>query len=317
MKTLVFQGPGEMTLEDRPAPVAADDEVLARVVASGICGSELEAYSGRSAKRRPGLIFGHEFVVAVDGEPGLFVVDPLTPCGACDLCRSGRTNLCPDRSLLSLHTDGGNREFIPLDRSQLLPWPGDATLGTLVEPGATVLRALGTVDELTRGPIAVFGCGALGLLGVLFARHLGIERVYAFDPLAPRLDLAIRFGATPFAPDDPSLGCALVLDTVGAASSRAAAIRHTASGGAVGLVGLRDATSEVDFGDIISRGIRLTGEYAYTRADLLRAAQILLATESSAREILTTMPFATGTAAFSAAVKSPEEYIKIVLTMDR
>jgi alcohol dehydrogenase len=306
-----------MAIDDRPAPIPADGEVLARVVASGICGSELEAYAGRSSKRRPGLVFGHEFVVAVGDER--FVVDPLTSCESCTLCLTGRTNLCADRQLLSLHRDGGNRELVALDPSRLLPWEGDATIGTLVEPAATVLRALGGSlpgDGLAGARVGIFGCGALGLLGVLLARRLGAATVFAFDPLPSRLGLAEAAGATRFDPDGAPLACDLVLDTVGAAGSRSAAIRHTMSGGDVALIGFSDASSALDFSDVIARGIRLTGAYAYTRDDLRRAAE-LIATEPFADRLITRMPFSSGPEAFAEALNSPDSHVKIVLEMER
>ncbi len=316
MRALVFEGPGVMTLTERPAPTAGSGEVLVRVLASGICGSEVEAYSGQTQKRRAGTVFGHELVVELDGHPGQkFVVDPLSTCGKCDLCLGDRRNLCAQRHLLSLDADGGNQDFIVVAADRLIEWHGATALqGTLVEPAATVLHALDRrVHEGSR--VGVLGCGTLGILSVIIAKVLGAGEILAFDPIPARQDAATKAGAGVLLSDGDPLACDLVIDTVGAEASRAAAIRHTANGGDVLLVGLRDARSSLDLSEIISRGIRLSGHYAYTRLDLERAATILAA-ETGLAAYVQSYSIDAGAEAFDAVRMNPERYIKVALTME-
>jgi D-arabinose 1-dehydrogenase-like Zn-dependent alcohol dehydrogenase len=87
----------------------------------GICGSELEAYAGITDKRRPPLVFGHELAVELVDDPGeaLYAVNPLTTCGGCVACKSNHANRCVDRRLLSMHSDGGDSEYLAVDRASL------------------------------------------------------------------------------------------------------------------------------------------------------------------------------------------------------
>src|ERR1700754_199538 len=115
MKAIVWQGPNEMTVEERPDP---DDpgpgELILQPEAVGICGSEVEGYLGHMGNRTPPLIMGHEFAGEViasgaGAEEWLgarVTVNPIAGCGQCRLCRDGQENLCLQRTLIGIHHDG-------------------------------------------------------------------------------------------------------------------------------------------------------------------------------------------------------------------
>src|SRR5215212_6582935 len=111
MKAIVWQGPEEMTVEERPEPgEPRAGELIVRPQAVGICGSEVEGYLGRMGNRKPPLVMGHEFagvVVAAGAGAGALegarvAVNPLAGCGHCRLCRAALTNLCRDRRLIGV-----------------------------------------------------------------------------------------------------------------------------------------------------------------------------------------------------------------------
>jgi threonine dehydrogenase-like Zn-dependent dehydrogenase len=316
MKSLVFLGPGRLEIEDGAPPVPEPGEVLCRVVSAGICGSELEAFHGSSDKRRPPLVLGHELVVEVvdSALSGQFVVNPLTTCGVCEQCLRGETYLCPQRRLMSLHRDGGQAEFVRVPLTDLIPWHGQsAVLGALVEPAATALHALDIPGGVRGRSVTVIGCGAIGLLAVYLARQSRAASVAAFDPLESRMAMALNEGATQADPTGGGELADVVIDTVGTQRSRASSVALCKPGGIVRFVGLRDSESALPFGDIIGRGLHLTGIYAYTRAHLERAAAILGRGDLDPRPFVKTMPLDDGAEAFRLLTDAPEQFVKIVL----
>ena len=113
MKALVYTHPLEVRLEERPEPELFDGEVILRIDAVGICGSDMHAYHGHDPRRKPGLVLGHEFcgtVVksAVTGyAEGMRVTgNPLITCGVCDYCMQGRNNLCSRRTMVGMTRPG-------------------------------------------------------------------------------------------------------------------------------------------------------------------------------------------------------------------
>src|SRR3954452_13703556 len=116
MRAIVWQGPERMAIEERPEPPDPEaGELILRPEAVGICGSEVEGYLGKMGNRTPPLVMGHEFAGTVtevgegvgEGLVGRVVaVNPLSSDGTCRLCRTGHTNLCPDRALIGIHSPG-------------------------------------------------------------------------------------------------------------------------------------------------------------------------------------------------------------------
>jgi 2-desacetyl-2-hydroxyethyl bacteriochlorophyllide A dehydrogenase len=316
VKSLVFRGKDSMLLEEREAPRAAEHEVICRVLAAGICGSELEAYQGISEKRRAPLVFGHELVVEVVGdEPrGHFIVNPLRVCGACPNCLSDRSYLCEFRRLISLHLDGGQSEFIAIPVSDLIPWDDPNVIkGVLAEPAATAFHALGGQSSLAGSTVAVIGCGAIGLLTVLVARGLGADSVVAFDPLDARLEIAIELGAVRLDPAGHRRAANIVVDTVGSQSSRESALELVRSGGVLRLVGLRNGPSMLEFSEVVGRGIAVEGIYAYNRSHIERAIKILEATAFDLSRLVSTYDLVDGATAYADLVERPADFVKVAL----
>ena len=105
MKALVYTEPNVLLCREEPEPTPGNDEVLVRVEAVGICGSDMHAYHGHDSRRPPPFVLGHEaagLVVSGPGRGARVAVNPLVPCGVCDWCLQGRPHLCPSRQLLSV-----------------------------------------------------------------------------------------------------------------------------------------------------------------------------------------------------------------------
>ena len=204
MKALRLHGPGDLRLADEPAPIPGPGEVLVRVTAVGICGSDLHWYDesaiGDAVLTRP-LVLGHEAAgVIVDGPRAgqRVALDPQIPCGACDTCAAGRGHLCPRvRFLGHSVTDGAMRELLAWPAANLVPLPDgiDDAAGAMLEPLGVGIHALRLARVRPGDSVGVFGCGPIGLLLIQLARAAGATTIVATDRLPHRVAAARRLGA--------------------------------------------------------------------------------------------------------------------------
>src|SRR5688572_13037162 len=113
MRALMYEGAWQMPLREMEAPIPGPDDVIVAVQAAGVCGSDVHGFTGRTGRRTPGIVMGHEFtgVIASAGTAvreyatgDRVVVQPLTTCGTCAMCRLGRPNVCFHRTLIGMHT---------------------------------------------------------------------------------------------------------------------------------------------------------------------------------------------------------------------
>ena len=202
MRVARLHGPGDVRLHDEPRPAPAPGEVLVRVEAVGICGSDLhwfdEGSVGGVPHTRP-LSPGHE--LAGTTEDGRRVaVDPAIPCDQCSLCREGHPNLCPSVRFAGYgEDDGALREWMAWPERCLFPLPDSlsAVDGVMLEPLGVALHAVDLAHLRPGMTVGVFGCGPIGLLALQVARLAGATRVIATDlPTRPhRLDAARALGA--------------------------------------------------------------------------------------------------------------------------
>jgi alcohol dehydrogenase len=289
MKALVYTGIREMAYRDVADPSCVPDEVLIRVDAVGICGSDMHAYHGHDPRRVPPLILGHELAGEILDGPGKgrrVTVNPLITCGHCEYCVQGRNNLCAHRTMIGMTRAGGFAQLVTTAAASVIELPEgmSARAAALTEPAATALHAINTATRLLVRPIPecralVIGGGAIGLLASLLLRHYGCRHVSVAETNALRRDSAQHAGAghvfdpvaAPPAPD----GTDLVIDAVGMKATRAMALAAARPGSVIVHVGLGDWASEIDMRKLTLAEITLAGVYTYTTADL-RAAAVAL-----------------------------------------
>ncbi|CAN5540253.1 MAG: alcohol dehydrogenase catalytic domain-containing protein [Chloroflexi bacterium] len=325
MQALVFLGTQQLELREVPRPEPGPGEVLVRVAAAGICGSELEAYIGASDRRVGPLILGHELAGTVVRAPGdgsgpaegaRVAVNPLTSCGECATCRAGHPYVCPDRRLLSLHLDGGHAEYVAVPAEKLSPLADGVPfqVACLAEPAATALHAVADLPELSRSTVLVVGCGSIGLLTLQAARRAGARRVVALDRIEARRRLAADLGAeTPELTEIADGSIDVVVDTVGVEATRQLAVRAAVPGGDVRLVGQLHPTSELDFRAVIAKGLKLSGVYAYTDAQFHEALGALVDGSLATAPFTQTFPLTEGAVVFHRLAEHPDELVKAVL----
>jgi alcohol dehydrogenase len=292
MKALVYTAPQEVTYRDEPEPVACGGDVLLAVEAAGICGSDMHAYHGRDPRRNPPLILGHELAARIVDGPAagkLVTVNPLVTCGRCEYCVTGRDNLCARRTMIGMTRPGGFAERIAVPEQTLIGIPEGMSVraAALTEPAATALHALNLAMRALTRPLAearvrVIGGGAVGLLAALLARAYGCREV-ALAETNPLRRAAAR-AASDLSVLDPAESAQraeniaeLVIDAVGAKTTRNAALAAVKPGGVVVHIGLLDLASEIDMRKLTLAEITLIGTYTYSTADLRAAVAALAA----------------------------------------
>lgn len=263
MRVARLYEPGQpLVLESVPVPAPGPGQVLVRVAACGICGSDLHMQQGLIPLVVRPIILGHEAagVVAAVGpavtawQPGdRVVLVPAGSCGICRPCRTGRASLCERLAALGTNVDGGFAEFVAVAATALVRLPetvgfieGALAADAVSSPyHALVCRAQLRPTE----SVAVIGCGGLGSHAVRLAGLLGAGAVAAVDPAAAARERALRWGAAaavePTADGLKSLHRPtgpgpfdVVLDFVGSADSLAAGLRLAGRGGRIVVVGL-------------------------------------------------------------------------------
>ncbi len=262
MKAGVYAGPDNIVNQTRPVPAPGRGEVLVRVRACGICGTDVIGLHAEAAaaEMSPGTIPGHEVTGEVEavgeGVSGYsggerVVIEPLLTCGKCSFCSSGRDSICRSLRILGVHVDGAFAEYVvaPAQRLYRIPDALDFRAASLTEPISVAVHGL-RVGEFHQGMrVLVFGAGIIGLAAVAAARAWGAEEVLLAARYPHQAKIGRACGAAHVLTKDQStagaldaLGkekpIALVVDTVGHADTLAAACAAVEPGGTVVELGL-------------------------------------------------------------------------------
>jgi L-iditol 2-dehydrogenase len=304
VKVARIHGAADVRVHDEPRPIPGSGETLVRVMAVGLCGSDLHWYAeagiGADRLERP-LILGHEFA-GVTPEGQMVAVDPCVPCQECEFCLEGNPNLCA-RQRFAGHSrqDGGLTEYIAWPSRCLVPLPAGMTAveGALLEPLGVALHAVDLAHLRPGLPVGVFGCGPIGLLVLLVAKAAGAGPIFATEPLPHRLAAALRLGAEPW---DGRQTVDVAFECAGENEAVDDAVDAARPGGRVILVGI-PASDRTSFSASVARrkglSIKLSRrmKHAYPRAiRLASSGQVDLLSLATHR-----LPLAEAGAAFALA----------------
>jgi threonine dehydrogenase-like Zn-dependent dehydrogenase len=310
-------GPGRLELEDIPNPVPADGEVVLRVAATGICGSDLSCYKTGVFS---GSVLGHEFAGAVDG-PGTdafptgtpVLVDPKVPCGSCDDCRSGSAYRCTAALTLGPGgmRDGGFAELVSVPAHCLHPLPAGLRIedACLTEPLAVAIHGLERAHAQPGEDALVVGLGPIGLLAIAALRARGGGRIIGVDPIEVRRTLAIQLGADDAVArvEEAKAGAPLVIECTGKANLLQDVTNLASAGGRVLLLGVAIDQSNVTTMVWVVREVSVIGSVASSPDDFRASAELLASEPGIARIITRRVSLGDLPAAFSELVGSPAE----------
>lgn len=282
------QGPENVRLEAIPRPVAQPGTAIVRVIATGICGTDVHIAHDEYACEAP-VVMGHEIlgeVLAVgDGADAGWLGATVacetyySTCERCEWCRAGRRNLCPDRRSLGSFENGGFASFVrmPVLNLHRLPNRLGELDGVLSEPLACVTQCLMDPAVVNAGDrVLVTGPGAMGQLAAQVARAMGGSVTLAGLPKdAPRLAIAESLGIHTTSEAAPADSFDVVIECSGSAPGAAVALRAAKRGGRYVQVGIfgKDVTLPIDL--VLYKELTLTSGFASTPVSWSRAMALI------------------------------------------
>lgn len=287
MKALLLTEYEQMIVTDVPDPEVGPADVLVRVEACGICGSDIHGFDGSTGRRIPPLVMGHEaagVVEAVGAEVTAFAAgdrvtfDSMVSCGECHFCRRGQANLCDNRRVLGVscgeyRRHGAFAELIAVPQHIVYKLP-DGLLpehAALIEAVSVAVHAANVTPVELGDTAVVVGSGMIGLLTLQAIRAAGANTVIAVDVNDKRLAVARELGADvtlnasevdvpeKIAELTGGRGADVALEVVGATATIQSAIASVRKGGSVTLVGNVSPTIELPLQSVVTREITLRG----------------------------------------------------------
>lgn len=278
MRAVVMHAPGDLRVEDVPPPRIRDDEVLIRVAACGVCGSDIPRMLTKGAHRMP-IICGHEFsgrIVELGAEVENWAVNelvsvaPLIPCRKCPQCQTGNFSRCLDYDYFGSRRDGAYAEYVAVPRGNLLRTPAgiDPRAAAMADPASIALHAIWKAPITVGQTGGVVGCGPIGLFAIQWMRLMGVTSVVAVDVSEAKLAQAREAGATHVLLSHDRKAevppCDLVVEAAGHPSTANLAIRMAGPGGHVVFIGIPTTHVELEqptFQHLLRQEISLHGSW--------------------------------------------------------
>lgn len=343
MKALVFHGKEDIRYEEVTTPSPQSGEVLIRVKAVSICGSDLAGFRGGNTMRVPPLIMGHEFAGEVatlgPGVTGVEIGEKVNVytnmfCGYCPACKAGLTNVCENRRIIGTTMPGGSyngamAEFLVAPVNKLLPLSGRRSFAeyALAEPLSTGLRAIRLAGNVQGKAVAVIGCGPIGLLTIMSLKHFGPRKIVAMDVVGQRLEMARQCGATDTLNTQGEVqgfvkeltdgtGLDVVFDCVGAGATVNLGADIVRLGGKVIWVGLSQPKFEFEFKHAAVKELTFQSVYLYI-TEMEEGLALIESGDIDVRKIITAeYPMREGTRVFQELASGNTDDIKVILKND-
>jgi len=328
MRATRLMATNDIRTAEVPVPDPGPGEVLIRVEAAGICGTDRHLFKGEFPCKPP-LTLGHEFSgIVVRGGPGVdlaegarVVCDPNDWCGRCDACMRGRVNLCERNVATGVHRDGGFAEYavFPAHKAVSLPGDLDPLHGAFCEPLACTLHGMDIGAPVAGERVLVIGGGVIGLLALQLARLAGAETMLLTRHPAKH-ELARKLGATEIAaiPDEAKRiwpnGADLTLECAGVSDTVACAPQLTRAGGRIVVLGVLPKGSNVPIEpfDLLFREIQVHFSFLNPFTQARAASLITSGTIAVAPLISRTIPLEAAAEAIAGRPASGEVKVLVV-----
>jgi L-iditol 2-dehydrogenase len=340
MKALLLSKYKQLEIADVPAPAAGAGEVLVRVGACGICGSDVHGYDGSSGRRIPPIVMGHEGagrIAAVGaGVTGLAEGDRVTfdstiYCGACGYCGRGEVNLCDHRQVLGVSCGDYSRagafaEFVAVPARVVYKLPESISFAeaAMLEAVAVAIHGVSLVKISSETTALVVGAGTIGVLILQALRAAGCKRVFVSDVDATRLKMAKELGAEVLLADGDvvshilqrtgGVGVDVAMEAVGRNETVNAAIASARKGSTVVLVGNIAPQVTLPLQKVVTRQIRVQGSCA-SAGEYPEAIRLMASGAIRVKPLITAIvPLAEGPQWFERLHAREPNLLKVVLT---
>jgi L-iditol 2-dehydrogenase len=341
MKALILKEYRRFAVEDFPVPVLQSDEVLVRVRACGICGSDVHGMDGSSGRRIPPIIMGHEAAgeiaqvgrgVADWKEGDRVTFDSTVYCGSCWYCRRGKINLCENRRVLGVscaeyRRHGAFAEYVAVPQRILYRLPNNLSFeqAALVEAVSVAVHAVKRTPLLENASAMVVGAGMIGLLVVQALRVAGCRQIIAIDLEEDKLRLAKQLGATSaINAAEPDLsekiraltdgrGVDAAFEVVGLPPTVKTAIESVRKGGTVTLVGNLKPQVDLPLQLVVTRELALIGTCA-SAGEYPECLELIASGKINVTEFISaTAPLAEGAEWFERLYAGEKGLMKVLL----
>ena len=337
MKAIYSEQVSQIGIRDIPVPEVRDDEVLIHVAYAGVCGSDLHAFRGEHAFRKPPVMLGHELsgTVTQIGSAVKTVsigdavsVMPQIGCGACEYCNLGKTNLCTNKTLPgTARWMGSFCEYFTAPESvicKLGEVPLD--LGAVLEPLAVACHVMERFPKDHGSDLVILGMGTIGLMLLILAPHYNFKNVLVTDILDYNLSIAKSLGAQATVNVRNAEAVEAVRATFGILGSEntiiaagnqeilSQAIDMTKPGGTILYFAMITKMMTFNTYPIVFKEMNIKGSLNYTMSDFEKARAFLMAEKDSFKRLITQiLPFEEAGKAFEILDKKTEDSIKILL----
>ncbi|HEX6802453.1 MAG TPA: galactitol-1-phosphate 5-dehydrogenase [Terriglobales bacterium] len=340
MKALLLSEYKKLQIADVPVPIASPGEILIRVAACGICGSDVHGYDGSSGRRIPPIVMGHEAagtVAAIGHGVEEFhndervTFDSTVYCGECAYCRRGQVNLCDRRQVLGVscadyRRAGAFAEFVSVPARIVYKLPDTLSFAeaSLLEAVSVALHAVSLVQIAPESTGLVVGAGTIGLLVQQALRVAGCSQVFVTDLDANRLELSQRLGATAVLRSGPDLageilrrtngtGVDVAVEAVGNNAAVQTAINSVRKGGSVALVGNIAAEVAIPLQKVVTRQIAIQGSCA-SAGEYPRATELMTTGQINVKPLISAVaPLHEGALWFERLYAREQGLLKVVL----
>jgi L-iditol 2-dehydrogenase len=341
MKVLLLSQYKHLEIAELPEPTPGAGEVLVRVAACGICGSDVHGYDGSSGRRIPPIVMGHEAAgrIAVVG-PGVkgfaegdrVTFDSTIYCGACGPCHRGEVNLCDSRQVLGVSCSdyrraGAFAEYIAVPSRSVYRLPDNLSFAeaAMLEAVAVAVHAVSLAQVSPNSTALVVGAGMIGLLVLQALRVAACSRVFVADIDSTRLKLAQEVGASAVLSADAGLleqvlqltggvGVDVAVEAVGRNETVGATIESVRKGGTVILVGNISPEVTLPLQKVVTRQIRLQGSCA-SAGEYPQAMELLATGAIQVKPLITAIaPMDHGPQWFERLHAREPNLMKVVLT---
>jgi L-iditol 2-dehydrogenase len=341
MKALLLSKYRQLEMAEVATPAAGAGEVLIRVGACGICGSDVHGYDGSSGRRIPPIVMGHEAagrIAAVGvGVTGLAEGDRVTfdstiYCGACGFCKRGEMNLCDHRQVLGVSCGDYSRagafaEYVAVPARVVYKLPESISFAeaAMLEAVAVAIHAVSLAEISAQSTALVVGAGTIGVLILQALRAAGCKRVFVSDVDASRLKLAKELGAADILRADADVvehilqrtsgvGVDVAMEAVGRDETVNSAIASVRRGGTVVLVGNISPAATLPLQKVVTRQIRLQGSCA-SAGEYPQAIALMASGAIRVKPLISAIaPLAEGPQWFERLYAREANLLKVVLT---
>lgn len=344
MKALLVEGVKELVYKDVSIPQIKENEVLIKVHACGICGSDIPRVTEGGVHSYP-IIIGHEFSGEIT-ELGTQVKNvkkgdrvtaaPLIPCYTCDNCAKGKPAMCMNYSFIGSRQNGAMAEYVVVPARNVVPIADNVSYeqAACIEPITVAIHGIERVKQLDSGKSAiVYGCGTIGILTLQCLKAKGIEQVYVIDIDETKLTLAKKLGAyktinsgkvdvSAYFEEHGKVDYAF--ETAGVNALQTQILTLVKKNGHVVYIGTaqRDITIPASTFELILRGeLNITGSWMSYSApfpgnEWTAAVEYLKSGKVKVDEIIThTFPLAAGYEAFAALLEKEKKTLKVMYIM--